>query len=86
MQYGPVTFFEIGDRVSERRERDGVGAEIHFARAVTDGERRTLARRDHQIVVAGENNAESERALQLLQCGAHGVDRCRPCCISSVMR
>ena len=40
--------------------------------AVADGERRALARRDHQIVVAGEDDAERECALQLLQRVAHG--------------
>ena len=44
---------------------------------MTDGERRTLAGGDHQIVVAGEDNAESEGALQLLQGFAHGGDRFR---------
>ena len=44
---------------------------------MTDGERRTLAGRDHQIVMAGEDDAESEGALQLLQCFAHGGDRFR---------
>ena len=76
-QYGPVAFLEIGDGVSERRQRDGVGTEIHFTRAMTDCEWRALAGRDHQIVMAGEDDAESEGALQLLQCLAHGGDRCR---------
>ena len=63
-QHGPVALLEVGDGVGERGERDGVGAEIHLARAVTDGERAALARGDHQVVVAGENDGEREGALQ----------------------
>ena len=46
-------------------ERDRVRAEIHFAVAVADRERRAVAGADHQIVVAGEDEAERERAAQL---------------------
>ena len=54
--------------------------------AVTDGERRALAGRDHQIVLAGKDDAECERALQLLQGFAHGGDRLRARSISSEIR
>ncbi len=65
MQHRPVAFLEVGDRIGEGGERDGVGTEIHLARAVADRERRALARRDHQVVVARKYNAERERALQM---------------------
>jgi hypothetical protein len=31
-EHGPIAVFEIGDSVSERSERDSVGAEIHYHR------------------------------------------------------
>ncbi len=75
VHHGPVAFIEIGDGVGKRRERNGIAAEIHFALAVADGEGRALARGDHQIVVAGEDDAEREGALELLQRRAHRLDR-----------
>ena len=63
-QHDPVAVFEIADRVGERAERDGVGAEIHLAVAIADRERRAVAGADHEIVVAGEDEAEREGAAQ----------------------
>ena len=39
-QHRPVAVLQIGDGVGEGRQRDGVGAEVHLALAVADGERR----------------------------------------------
>ena len=61
--------------VGERAERDRVRAQIHFAVAIADRERRAVARADHQIVVAGEDEAERERAAQLRQRRPHRLDR-----------
>ena len=41
------------------------------AGAVTDGERAALARGDHQVVVAGEDDGEGEGPLQPLQRALH---------------
>ena len=41
----PVAVLEIGDAVGEGRERDGVGAQIHLALAIADGQRRAAAAR-----------------------------------------
>ena len=71
VQDRPVALVEIGDGVGEGRERDGVRAEVHLARAVTDGERAALARGDHQIVVAGEDDGEREGALQAPSAARH---------------
>ena len=71
----PVAVLEITDGVGERRERDGVGAEIHFTVAEADCERRTLARADHQIVLAGEQKGQRECAAQLLERRRHRLDR-----------
>ncbi len=72
-QHGPVALIQIGDGVGERRQRDGIRAQIHCARAVTDGERAALAGGDHQIVVPGKDDGERKGALQALQRIAHGV-------------
>ena len=71
----PVAVFQIADGVGERRQRDGVGAEIHLAVAIADGERRALARADHQVVLAGEQEGEREGAAQLLERRGHRLDR-----------
>ena len=74
-QHDPVALLEIADRVGERRERDGVGAEIHLAVAVADRERRAPAGADHQVVLAGEQEGEREGAAQLLERRGHRLDR-----------
>ncbi len=71
----PVAVFQVTDGVGERRQRDGVGAEIHLAVAVADGERRTFARADHQVVFAGKQKGEREGAAQLLERGGDRLDR-----------
>ncbi len=70
-----VAVLEIGDRVGERRQRDGVGAEIHLAVAVADRERRALARADQQVLLALEQERERERAAQPRQRRRHRVGR-----------
>ena len=74
-QHDPVAVLEIGDGVGERPERDRVRAEIHLALAIADRERRAVARADHQIVFAGEDEAERERAAKLRQRRPHRLDR-----------
>ena len=65
--HGPVAVLEIADRVGERAERDRVRPQIHFAVTMADGERRAVAGADHQIIVAGKDEAERERAAQTRQ-------------------
>ena len=74
-QDGPVAFVEIGDGVGERRQRDGIRAKVHLARAVTDGERAALPRGDHQIVVPGKDDGEGEGALQAAEAHASPLPR-----------
>ena len=69
----PVAILQVGDGVGEGRERDGVGAQVHLAVAVADRQRRPLAGADHQVVLAGEDEAERERAAQPLQRAARGL-------------
>ena len=66
-QHRPVAVLEIADGIGERRQRDGVRAEIHLALAVADSERRTFARADQEIVFAGEQERQRESAAQLLE-------------------
>ena len=66
-EHRPVAVLEIGDPVGEGRERDGVGAEIHLAVAVADGERAAAPRADHEVVLALEEDGERERALEPLE-------------------
>ena len=68
-QHRAVAILQIGDGVGEGGERDGVGAQIHLALAVADGERRSLPGPDHQVVLAGEDDGERKRPLQPLQGG-----------------
>ena len=63
-QHNRVAVLEVGNRIGERCERDGVGAEIHLAVAVADRERRAFARTDQEIVLAGEQERERERATK----------------------
>ena len=63
-QHRPVAVLEIGDAVGEGRERDGVGAQVHLTLAVADGERRTLAGGDQEVVLAGEQEGQRERSLE----------------------
>ena len=79
-EHGPVAVLEIGDRVGEGRERDGVGTKIHFAVAVADRERRALARADKKIVLAREQEDERESAAQPRQHRRHRVGRRAAAC------
>ena len=74
-QHDPVAVLEIADRVRERAERDGIRAQIHFAVAMADGERRSIAGADHQIIVAREDEPEREGAAKLRQRRLHRLDR-----------
>jgi len=67
MDDGAVAVFQIAHRIGERRERDRIRTDIHGVVAETDRKRRALARADQQIVLAGEQVGERERAAQFRQ-------------------
>ena len=73
---GPVAFLQIADAPGQRRQRQRVRAEIHRALAIADGERAAAARADHQIVLAGEDDGERERAVEPRQAGCYGLGGC----------
>ena len=50
-QHRHIAVFQIGDAVGERREREGVGAEIGFLLAIADRERAAFARADQKVIV-----------------------------------
>ena len=60
----PVAFLKIGDPVGHRRQRNGVRSQIHFARAMAHGQRRALARADHQVVLALEQEGQRKGPVQ----------------------
>ncbi len=74
-KHGRVAILEIRDRIGKRSERDGVGAEIHFAVPIADRERRSLARTNEEIVFAREQEGERECAPQPRQRSRHRVGR-----------
>ncbi len=71
-QNSPVTVFEIADRIGERPERNRVRSQIHFAVAISDRQRRPVARTDQNVIVGCEDKTESECAAKLRQ---RGFDR-----------
>ena len=72
---GAVAVFQIAHRIGEGRERDRIGADEHRVVAETDRERRALARADQQVVLAGEQKSERERAAQPRQRRLDRFDR-----------
>ncbi len=58
----PVALLQIADRIGERRERDGIGADEHLVVAEADGERRAFARADQEIGLAREQKRQREGA------------------------
>ena len=59
-----IAVLEIADRAGEGRERNRVGAEIHLAVAIADGERRAAPGADQEILLAGKQEGEREGALE----------------------
>ena len=72
---GPVVLLEVADAAGERGQRERVGAEIHLAVAIADGERAAAAGADHEVVAPGEDNGEREGAVQPPHGGGHRLLR-----------
>src|SRR5262245_57718662 len=51
-EHGPVTVFQVADRVGEWCQSDRIGAEIHLAITVTNREWRSLSRTYQEVVFA----------------------------------
>ena len=67
----PVALVEIANAVGQGRQRQRVGAQEHLAVAVAECQRAAVASADHQIVAAGEQDGERERADQAMQRTVH---------------
>ena len=74
-QHHPVAVLEIGHAVGEGGERYGVRAQIHLAVAMADGERRSHAGADHEIMLVGEQDGQREGAFEALQHLGHRILR-----------
>ena len=73
----PVALFEIGDLVGERRQGQGIRAEIGLALPVADGQRRAVAGADQEVLLAREQEGQGEGAVQAGQRrldGGHGPE------------
>ncbi|MNX93838.1 hypothetical protein D3C86_1260460 [compost metagenome] len=66
-QDGTIAIHQIGDFVGEGRQRDGVGAEEHFAPTVTDGKRRAGARRKQRAGIILEHHHQRIGACHAVQ-------------------
>ena len=73
----PVALVEIGDALGQRRHRERVRAEVIFAVAIADRQRRTHARADHQIGMVAEQEGDGEGAVKARQDGRDRVLRRR---------
>src|SRR5262249_16718025 len=63
-KHGGVAILEIRDRIGKGSKRYGIGAEEHFAFAITYGERRALARPDQKVFLTLEQEGESKGPAQ----------------------
>ena len=82
----PVAFFEIGDALGQRRQRQRVGAEVILAFAIADGQRRPHARADDQVGMVAEQEGDGERAVQPRQHRRHRSSGVAPRSISRATR
>ena len=73
-----VALVEIGDAMGERRQRQRIRPDEVLAVAVADGERRATPGGDEQVVLALEEKAERERALEPRQRHARRLHRPYP--------
>ncbi|MGK2228110.1 MAG: hypothetical protein ACI9GK_001940 [Devosia sp.] len=71
--HGPVAIFEIAQAGGERGQCHGVGAQIHLAIAIADGQRRAVSGRDQQPLIVAEHEGQSEGAAQLFERIGHGL-------------
>ena len=68
----------------QRRQRQRIGADIHLAVAIADRQRAAAPGADQQIVLAGEQEDERERAFEPRQRARHRLRRGQP--LRQVMR
>ena len=70
---GPVAFVEVTDFLGQRRQCQGIGAQIHLTLTKSHGQRAAPPRANHQLVFPCENNGQGEGPLQPSQRRPGGV-------------
>ena len=73
-----IAFFQIGDAVGERADRQGVGADEHLAIAIADHQRAAAAGAHDQAVLALDQHGERIGAGQTVEGGLQGRQRFKP--------
>ena len=69
----PIPVLEIGNAIGERRQRNGIAPYEHLTIAMPYGQRRTIARGNHQVILTLEENGERKSALEPGQHGLHSL-------------
>jgi len=69
-----VTVFQVADHVGKWRKSNRVRPKIHFASAISDRKRRSLARSNYQIFVPLEQEGKCKRSFQPWQRDPYCVD------------
>ena len=67
LQFDPIAFLKIADATGERRQRQGIGTQIHLAIAIPDGQGTAAARADQKIVMPRENHRDRKGAFEALE-------------------
>ena len=62
--HSDVIVFQVADHVGKRRKSNRVGPKVHFAPAIPDRKRRSLARSNYQVFVAFKQERKRKRSLQ----------------------
>ena len=70
-----VAFFQVGDAIGERADRQRVGADEHFAVAITDNQRAAAPGAHHQVLFAFDQHAKRIGAGKAVERGLQGGER-----------
>ena len=76
--FGDLIVVEMDHAPRMRNNRHDVGRDERLVVAQADDQRTAAPRRDHQIIVSGEQDGECIGPFQPLQCVEHGVARRQP--------
>ena len=83
---GPISIFEIGDAAGQLGQCQRIGPEIHLAIAVPDRQRWAAPGADQEVVLAGEQEGQSEGAVEPRQGLCHACCGDSPCARKCVAR
>src|SRR5258708_6959199 len=71
----PIALLEIGDAPRQRRQRDRIGADIHLALAIAQGEGAAAARRQHEVGTAGDDGGDAGGVVASIFQTLQGIDQ-----------